>query len=417
MVFRSLLKREVKAIVKNPGFLVALLLIPLFYVSLGSFMNTGIRSVVNQNTGVIGVVDEDNTTLSRAFVAYLNNTLNGRVRLVTGVSELPGFSTIVVVPRGFGSEALNSTPRLVTYTPLGSLSLTSIGSLPPLLLQGSFNEALRYALAALRSNTTINFYSNATVGLDIKIVYEGRVLDYGRVSTDMGFGIASTFVVAILMSFTMGFATQASAVEKAEKAFELLLSQPVRRVYIALAKIVASIVAAVIMGAVLFGSLFVSLFSMSLSSQLTPQAAGVSYPATSQVIDLNTILFMLVTAVLGTLLSGGLGVVIGGLVSDERTAGIIVTPITMVMIGLAIIVQFTGLGLNTPTSVVSGLTVAPMPLLLSLSSTIGDYTYFYVALASSLAEVVAVYVLAFKVYNSEFVVTGLQLRGRVRGRS
>ncbi|MGC9122369.1 MAG: hypothetical protein ACP5HP_05450, partial [Thermogladius sp.] len=153
MVFRSLLKREVKAIVKNPGFLVALLLIPLFYVSLGSFMNTGIRSVVTQNTGVIGVVDEDNTTLSRAFVAYLNNTLNGRVRLVTGVSGLPGFSTIVVISRGFGSEALNSTPRLVTYTPLGSLSLTSIGSLPPLLLQGSFNEALRYALAALRSNT------------------------------------------------------------------------------------------------------------------------------------------------------------------------------------------------------------------------------------------------------------------------
>ncbi|MCI4462130.1 MAG: ABC transporter permease [Thermogladius sp.] len=410
MSFKPLFEREIKAVLKNPGFLITLILIPLFYISLGSVMNIGVRSAVSQVSGYIGVVDRDDTPLSHLFVYYLNLTLDGRVSYANGTGELGSYSTIVVIPRGFQEMALNNSANLSTLTRINSLSLVSLGAIPPLALQGSFNDALRYALASFTLGKKIEI-GNASLNTSIQLVYQGRVLDYTSVNTFVGYGILSTFIIGIMMSFTAGFATSASAMEKAEKAFELLLSQPVGRSRIVLAKIAASVVAAFIVGLVFFASLFVSVMHAAgfPGGQALPSggAGGLGRPQ----VDLGgAVAFTAVTVFLGSLISGSIGVLIGGVVSDERTAGILVTPIVMILFGFTIIAEFIGVSLDAPTAVLSGLTVTPLPLLLSVSNIVGDYSFFYLALSLSIVELAILIGVAIKLYNSEIVITGLHLR-------
>jgi ABC-2 type transport system permease protein len=410
MSFKPLFEREIKAVLKNPGFLITLIIIPLFYISLGSVMNIGFRSAVSQVSGYVGVVDRDDTPLSHLFVYYLNLTLDGRVRYANGTGGLGSYSTIVVIPSGFQEAALNNSASLTTLTRIESLSLVSIGAIPPLALQSSFNDALRYALASLTLGKKIEI-GNPSLNTSIQLVYQGRVLDYSSVNTSIGFGLLSTFIIGIMMSFTAGFATSASAMEKAEKAFELLLSQPVGRSRIVLAKIAASVVAALIVGLVFFASLFFSVMHATGLQGAQALPSGGAGGLGRQQVDLGgAVAFTAVIVFLGSLIAGGIGVVIGGVVSDERTAGILVTPVVMILFGFTIIAEFIGLGLDALSAVLSGLTVTPLPLLLSESNIVGDYSFFYLALALSVIELAFLIVVAIRLYNSEIVITGLQLR-------
>ena len=410
MSFKPLFEREIKAVLKNPGFLITLIIIPLFYISLGSVMNIGVRSAVSQVSGYIGVVDRDDTPLSHLFVYYLNLTLDGRVSYANGIGELGSYSTIVVIPRGFQEMALNNSANLSTLTRINSLSLVSLGAIPPLALQGSFNDALRYALASFTLGKKIEI-GNASLNTSIQLVYQGRVLDYTSVNTFVGYGFLSTFIIGIMMSFTAGFATSASAMEKAEKAFELLLSQPVGRSRIVLAKIAASVVAAFIVGLVFFASLFFSVMHAAGFPGGQALASGGAGGLGRPQVDLGgAVAFTAVTVFLGSLISGSIGVLIGGVVSDERTAGILVTPVVMILFGFTIIAEFIWLGLDAPTAVLSGLTVTPLPLLLSVSNIVGDYSFFYLALSLSIVELAILIGMAIKLYNSEIVITGLHLR-------
>jgi ABC-2 type transport system permease protein len=410
MSFKPLFEREIKAVLKNPGFLITLIIIPVFYVSLGSIMNIGVRSAVSQVSGYVGVVDRDDTPLSHLFVYYLNLTLDGRVRYANGTGELSSYTTIILIPRGFQEMALNNSANISTLTKLESLSLVSLGALPPLALQGSFNDALRYALTSYTLGKKIEI-GNASLNTSIQLVYQGRVLDYGSVNTFVSYGVLSTFIIGIMMSFTAGFATSASAMEKAEKAFELLLSQPVGRSRIVLAKIAASVVAAFIVGLVFFASLFFSIMhATAFTGGQAVVSGGAGELSRPQVNLGGAIAFTAVIVFLGSLISGSLGVVIGGVVSDERTAGILVTPIVMIFFGFTIIAEFIGLGLDALSAVLSGLTVTPLPLLLSESNIVGDYSFFYLALTLSVVELAILIVVAIRLYNSEIVITGLQLR-------
>ncbi|WP_440059368.1 ABC transporter permease [Thermogladius sp. 4427co] len=415
MVFKPLLIRETKALLKNPGFILTLILLPLFYTGLGLSINVGIRQSMPQFTGLVGVVDNDNTSFSKWFISVLNNTLNGRIYYVDKediyASDYP---VIVEIPRGFSSEAFNSTPDLIVYSRVNGFSIASIGAASSAISQGYFTEAYRMALATYRGRVNPGLF-NASLNVANRIIYGGREIDYIVANSATTIGFLSSLVVSIMMAFTIGFATQISAMEKSEKAFELLLAQPVRRSSIALAKILASMIASLIMGLVYFASLII-LFASSLQVSTAPPTGFVSPQATYQALDIlrNTTLYTILTTILGMLLAGGVGTLIGGLVSDERTAGIIVAPLIMIFFGISIVIEFIGITPSIASALVSGAALILIPSLASISILLGATSYIYLSLIVSALEIIALIVAIIKLYNSEIIVTGLQIGLRRR---
>jgi len=164
-------------------------------------------------------------------------------------------------------------------------------------------------------------------------------------------------------------------------------------------------------GLVFYESLFFSVMHATGIQGAQALPSGGAGGLGRQQVDLGgAVAFTAIIVFLGSLIAGGIGVVIGGVVSDERTAGILVTPVVMILFGFTIIVEFIGLGLDALSAVLSGLTVTPLPMLLSVSSIVGDYSFFYLALALSIVELAILIGVAIKLYNSEIVITGVQLR-------
>ncbi|MEM0250427.1 MAG: ABC transporter permease, partial [Desulfurococcaceae archaeon] len=118
MVLAQLVKREIKAFLKNPAFIGTLILLVVFYAALGGMMRRGIeeaqKAVVETS---IGVVLEEDTPLTRELINALNVTLQGRVSLHGSLREAAEKAGIgIQIPMGFTANATGS----------GKISLNSI---------------------------------------------------------------------------------------------------------------------------------------------------------------------------------------------------------------------------------------------------------------------------------------------------
>ncbi|MEM1527951.1 MAG: ABC transporter permease, partial [Sulfolobales archaeon] len=240
----------------------------------------------------------------------------------------------------------------------------------------------------------------------------GRVVNLEALSSLFGSTMMFAVFIGILAMMTLMYSAQAVASEKEEKAFEMLLTLPVSRSTIALAKIAGAVVISVFMVVIYFAGFS---YMMSAMPQVDQTTGATTF--TWSLWDLVTYLgssgvsLLVVSLGLMLLFSGALGLLIGVLSSDTRVAGALAGPIGAVLYVGLIATQFIGVPLGIEASLL-GATVYGLPLAIVVASVSGDETIALLALLLSIAVVATILTTVVKVFGSERILIGVSIRRR-----
>jgi ABC-2 type transport system permease protein len=417
LTLTPLLIREVKAFIKNPAFILGIVFIIGFYGILGRLMSTGIQTAVEQTLNMqIGVVLHDSSDFAMRVLSVANKTSGGRLQLVPSLEAgLSIYDIVVVIPSDFTIRVmeLDKPINIESYIKINTISPVVSGAKTNIItvISDLIRKSISYVIAIERNidpslidkhvlmNTTLQVYG--------KIM---KLEEYSTISFLMGF---VPMMIAIIMGINATYASQFTATEKVEKAFEMLLAQPIPRRNIVFAKIIGSIIASLLMGIAYFTGMFLILLSATTS---TPNTIGNTTGLSVNLIEIvsgkigfNALLVSIATIILGLIYSGALGITIGSIVSDERIAGVLTAPIIFTFIGIGYALIFIGLPVNIITGVIAGITIAPLPVIALVSTMIGDFTVLTTSLLFAVLSTIVVMGIATHIYNRDIVVLGLRI--------
>uniref|UniRef100_A0A7C2BJT2 ABC transporter permease n=1 Tax=Thermosphaera aggregans TaxID=54254 RepID=A0A7C2BJT2_9CREN len=417
MTLKPLIIREVKAFVKNPAFIMSIVLLFVFYGLLGRIISTGVQTAVEETLNVqVGVVVKDASEFVNKVLVIANQTSGGRLKLVGDVeSGLSMYEIVVVIPPDFTYRAVNLNETLVleSYTKINTVSpvVSSAKSGVATMVSELIRKSVAYTIAVendidpslidkpVMVNSTIQFYGKTM-----------KMEEYTAFSAITGI---IPVIVAIIIGVNAMYASQFTATEKVEKAFEMLLAQPIPRRNVVFAKIIGSIVASMLMGIAYFAGILLMLSSATPPTPNTSESSVNLAEFLLQAVGFEALLISIGSIVLGLIFSGAIGVTLGSIVSDERIAGALTTPILFVFIGVGYALLFIGLPINVATGVIAGVTIAPLPVVAVVSTMMGDTATLAVSLLAALISTLSVMLIAVYVFNRDIVVLGLRI-GRLK---
>jgi len=340
----SLVEKEVKDLLRDPriyiGLVVPVVLMPL----LGFLMSTSMSSSIEAGAkGLkIAVLDYDKTVLSNAFL-NLSRSLGADVKSIdvadieTAVGEARnlGSTALIVIGRGFENDLVNFRRASVeVYVVMETMSLGSIGAYSAVegLLSVSSKIFSNMLISKLNPNISPDvvrepFNISTRSILKDKIIKVPPQVLFNQLL--MGYSIMIPLLLLMLSITVVQFAATATAVENEEKTLETLLTFPVTRYDILLAKLLGSSILAVI-GSILFTGGFILYFNNMLTM------SGFNFPVgeVSQLLPSpppESFILLAVSLILAILFVTSLGVTIGALSSDVRMAnsllGVAIVPI------------------------------------------------------------------------------------------
>lgn len=417
MVLGVLIKREIKAFLKNPAFIFSLILIIVLYSVLFGIMRIGVERAVTETAKInIGVVISENTSLVTELLSLLNETTNGRVHLYNSLREAVEAESIgILIPSGFDELVKFGTVELRSSVRVFSISSTTFQA--KLSTLNIIRDLIERSLPIAYSRVY-----GVEIPRQVKVLVSSSVLYYEREMSSQVFSFLSTLIltlpllVGIIIGSNAGYAAQLVAFEKVEKAFEMLLSQPIKRSKIVLAKIVGASIASIIFATAYFGGIILP-FTLMPPMTVINNTTHFQLPQLSIIeIGIDPITGLILPTILAILLglfsSGSLGILLGSLVSDERSAGILISPLTIIYIGLGFAVLFLGLELNYVIAILSGIVVVILPSLYITSLLAGRIVYLVIAVVVAVAMCIVFAILAIVVFNRDIVVLGVRIKTR-----
>jgi len=418
MVLGVLIKREIKAFLKNPAFIFSLILIIVLYSVLFGIMRIGVERAVTETAKInIGVVISENTSLVTELLSLLNETTNGRVHLYNSLREAVEAESIgILIPSGFDELVKFGTVELRSSVRVFSISSTTFQA--KLSTLNIIRDLIERSLPIAYSRVY-----GVEIPRQVKVLVSSSVLYYEREMSSQVFSFLSTLIltlpllVGIIIGSNAGYAAQLVAFEKVEKAFEMLLSQPIKRSKIVLAKIVGASIASIIFATAYFGGIILPFTLMPPMTVVTNNTTHFQLPQLSITeIGIDPITGLILPTILAILLglfsSGSLGILLGSLVSDERSAGILISPLTIIYMGLGFAVLFLGLELNYVIAILSGIVVVILPSLYITSLLAGRIVYLVIAVVVAVAMCIVFAILAIVVFNRDIVVLGVRIKTR-----
>jgi ABC-type Na+ efflux pump permease subunit len=316
MVFASLVKKEVMVVLKSPAFIVGVVLLVVYFSILGRAIGVATEQAAREAVeSYVGVVSEDVGYVTYRLLQLANTTLSGRLIKVPTVEEgLGRFPAVVVVPKGFGDSLLrNSTLYLYGYVNLDSVSLAQSARVQLVNSVARVLEELARALAAAEKGVNVSDILRTLIPR-VEARVGGRVVDFSTLSSLLFSVMMFVYMVGLLGVLTLMYSSQSVATEKEEKAFEMLLTLPISRTAIAVAKVVGAVVLSLIMVVAYFAGFSVTLVSIRISE---PAIEGQTVTAAASLWNLMQFLggegMALLALSLGLMLvfSGSLGLLVG----------------------------------------------------------------------------------------------------------
>jgi ABC-2 type transport system permease protein len=412
--------REIKVALKNPAFIASLILLFVFYAAVGGVTRVGVSQSVEEVRKMamrIPVVVEESSPLIKALLLNLNASVSN-VKLYQSVDEaLSENSYVIVFPKGFTEGALaqdmQKVPMLKAVIKLDSLSQVSVQS------RVSVVQSVRQVVSRLLPvtltqlfNITITQKEVALPDQNIATIVYNRVLGLTEVNSILGFSVAAIFVVAFVMGIATSYAATNTAMEKVEKAFEMLLAQPVPRREIVLAKILGSIALALLNAAVVLIAVLVMIYLMASPASSTTGNGATIIGFDIALLGKNAITYIVLPLTIGLIYSGAIGVILGSVSPDERTASVLSMPITFLYIGLGIAGMFLSLPINPVTAVIYGVLVAPLPYVFIISELSKNPELLAIGMGTAITLCIMVITIAIIIFNRDIVILGIRLPRR-----
>lgn len=339
-----LVEKEVKDLLRDPriyvGLIIPILILPLMSFAMSTAMGSATETAA-QNLKIT-FIDYDATENSNGFLSLLThmglNTSSVSVDTLDKALEETknlGFKALLIIPKGFEKDLLShGRAKVEVYTIIESIGVGSIGAYSAIdaTLETSsemLSNILISKLAPTIDPETLRDPLNITRYSTIKdrIIQIPPQALIGQLM--MGYSIMIPMVLLILAITVTQISSTATAIENEEKTLETLLTFPVTRYDILMAKLLGSFVVAVL-GGILFTVGFLVYFG-GMSNLINPSIAAGS---TLQALPLPTpeaYIVLVLSLILSILFITSLGIVIGALSNDVRMSnsllGIVIIPV------------------------------------------------------------------------------------------
>lgn len=339
---KPLVEKEVKDLLRDPRIYIGLV-VPVIMLPLISFaMSLSMQSAAEVATRdlKVSLVDLDETDVSKSFTSFLTN-FGLRVESL-GAEDLEAAiersralrcRALLIVPRGFGEDLTSfRRARVEIYSIVDNVGLGSMGT------YSAIDAALSTASKVL-SNMLISRLDPEVEAdvlrepLDVvrNLVIKDKIMQGAPeamfAQLIMGYGILIPMVLFILATSLSQLAATATAVENEEKTLETLLTFPVARHEILMAKLLgASIVA--VLGTALFTGGFLLYFQGMFSFPGMENVAGGLFQLL-QPPPPESYILLAVSLSLAILFVTSLGIAIGALSSDVRMSNSLLGVVTL----------------------------------------------------------------------------------------
>lgn len=341
---RPLVEKEVKDLLRDPrvyiGLVVPIIMLPLISLVMSISMRTSLEVATRDLR--VALMDLDETEVSGNFESILANlglkveNINvGTLEAAIGEARSLGCKALLVIPRDFGEDLMDfRRVRVELYAIIDSVGIGSMGlySAVDAALEGSSKllsdmlisrlnpnleaEALREPLDIIRSSVVKD-----------TVIHAPPEAMFGQLV--MGYSVLIPMILFILATTLTQLAATATAVENEEKTLETLLTFPVTRYSILMAKLLGSSLVAVL-GAVLFTLGFLLYFQGMFTLPGMEDVMGGLFQAI-QPPPPESYILLAVSLTLAILFVTSLGIAIGALSSDVRMSnsllGVVTVPV------------------------------------------------------------------------------------------
>ena len=349
MKFMYLLKKELKELL-TPTTIVILVLCVFGLTALGSVMDSEIEES-SEETGKINICDQDKGTFSAAIIEAMKAAdyeIN-EVEL-TGddyVKQLKDLdlTSVVIIPQGFDQQMQD----IITSgegVELKPVNIEMVSRLESLSLTGNLEDGSMMATSAIDSAVKTVVYSKMGVTAEQMLMLEAPVAlkettivgdKQAEASATMlsAYVMMSSMFVPIVIFLLIIYSSQmimnAVATEKIDKTLETLLSAPISRLSVLLAKMTAaSVVSALYAVAFLIG------FKDMMGGMTDTISGAIDSSVVSQLgLDLSMGGYIMLVAqmFLSLLITLAISLILGALAKDAKSSQTLLLPIMgMVMI-------------------------------------------------------------------------------------
>lgn len=338
--FSHLLIKEIKELV-NKQLVISLVFMLVIFNFIGNVTKSEIKKAMAKQK--IAVLDLDKSEISKNIIGALNmanfiiEEKSGEKEQVVKEVRSSGLDLLVVIPAGFGQEVSNFRPGEVeTYSYLKGISMT-----------GSRKSEIVKALL----QTTNEFLSNEYLkkklpDLDPKllkspiksrefVVVRDRMAE-GSTSAVIGSLYAQSFILPVILMMIIMYSSQrvitAIAMEKQNKTLETLLTVPISRTAVVMAKMLAAGIVGLLSAAIyMYG--FRNAFSFN-TGDIAKAMSGVA-PILKQLgLTITTQGYALfgISLFLTILVALSLATILGVLAEDYRTAQSLTVPLVFLVL-------------------------------------------------------------------------------------
>ncbi len=422
-MIKRLIVKEVKDLIRDRKILFGMIILPLIiYGVMGLVVTETTKYSIQQakevvSTGMrLAIIDYDKSTYSKLLINYLEeknatlNIINESNPNITRLLASNEYIAVLVIPKGFSRNITNGVQgSLEVYIRLTDISISSLSIANAII--GLVNGFSKYLSSILILNETnlqpsfimnpVNVYGNVVLG---KIAYS---LSY--ISAVYGQMFMLPLAPMIVMIYAASIAATSIGVEKEEKTLEVLLTLPISRRSIALAKLTGSLLIALAASISTMAGFYLYMRSIT---QISTSQSGVEANIFG-VIGVEGLVVYALTVFLTVMIVSTLGLYLGSFGENIRSAQSIVGYLWLIVFIPLYAAMFIDFSL-TPLPIVLAISMIPFtsPLIALKSFMIGNYIYLLVNTATALAVLGILVVLVSKRFEGEKLLIGKPGRRR-----
>lgn len=435
-----LVRKELLGLLRNPQLIGSIVMIPLLFIFMGGITQMGVQKAAEEaKPQNIVVVVEDR--------GWLAERIAGALRAIGyHVVEAPGEKgdhpsgwerapVIVYVPKGFTSRLElfleNKTlkpPSLRAVIRIDTVSFIATGRIH--LADAVAETISRLAREALaEKNGLPQGLLSLEVGVEGEVLLHRHRMSVAEAAGVIGSLASSFFIALFVIALAAQYAVLSMAQEKEDKSFETLLSQPIPRSSIGFAKTIGALVVTAIQVA-LFAASWYYYMAVIASTPPPPEATGTAtgqapgtgpgetatlglYQSVMSLLGVEGAAALLLELLLAAIAAALLGLIVGSLSRDTRSAGTAIGPLWLIVVGVGMTAQMVGVPLSPETGLL-GATIVLGPPLAVQAAVAGDTASIATTLASTGATVALLAYVLSRILNSEAIVVGIGLKARLR---
>lgn len=411
MRFISLFKKEIREMLTFQTF-IGLFIGVIVLVIMGSFISN-VNTSSSEDINNINIIDNDNSNLSNYVIKKLEDTLYNII-ILDNTENAP--SGTIVIPEGFESNINKGIPQNIDIlTNITSFSFTNnIQSANSIAAHSIINEIISENIINNQTNLN-NQYPTAFIKSPVTYTEITSINDKSAVIPSaiiMNFASSQTLFIPIVIFILIAFASQMTAStiasEKGDKTLETLLTTPVPRLSVLLAKISSSGVISLVMAVIyMFGfSSYIGSFTNPIDTHGSTQDSSIYLDQLGINLTVTDFTLIGVQLFLTILIALSISIILGALSKDIKSAQTNIAPLMFLVFIPYLITMFVDVS-SLP--ILAKILVYAIPFTHSFSASanliFGNYSMFFFGVVYQLIVISILLFIAVKIFSSDILFT------------